>query len=104
MTVRITFKLPDGSERNVEVADGTSVMRAAVQYDVPGIEGECGGEMSCGTCHVYVGDELGSVTRAASNDELDILESFDNRTDRSRLGCQVKITGAVSACVEIPAS
>ncbi len=102
MGVTITFRLADGSERRVEVAEGTSVMRAAVQHDVPGIEGECGGEMSCGTCHVYVADELASVTRAASNDELDLLESFDNRTDRSRLGCQVKITGVVPASVEIP--
>ena len=38
----------------LEVAAGTTVMRAAVAAGVKGIVGECGGNMECATCHVYV--------------------------------------------------
>ena len=40
---KITYRLTDGTERIVDVEDGVSVMRAALENDVPGIIGECGG-------------------------------------------------------------
>ena len=43
-----------GREHLIEVSAGTSVMRAAVDNNVPGIDGDCGGECACATCHVYV--------------------------------------------------
>jgi hypothetical protein len=39
----IVFVLPGGAERRVTVPAGTSLMHAAVDHDVPGIVGECGG-------------------------------------------------------------
>jgi 2Fe-2S ferredoxin len=74
---------------DVDAEAGDSVMNAAVRGGVPGIEGECGGEMSCATCHVYVEDP--TIFISPSPDELDLLELADDRTERSRLGCQLKI-------------
>jgi ferredoxin, 2Fe-2S len=53
-------------------------MTVAVKHDVPGIDGECGGDMACGTCHVYL-DE-GSCTAVTPPADDEIVMS-DSRTD-----------------------
>lgn len=86
---KIRFAHADGREWSALVEDKESVMQAAVRVGVDGIIGECGGELSCGTCHVYVGDEARGYFPAAGADELDMLEVADDVTDESRLGCQL---------------
>ena len=88
--MQITYVQPDGTERSVEVAAGTSVMRGAVDNGVDGIVAECGGSCMCATCHVYV--EGGDVDRfaALSDDEDDMLEvAAAPRRSSSRLSCQL---------------
>ena len=46
-----------GNKNTVEVENGLSVMEGAVQNKVPGIDADCGGGMSCATCHVYVNED-----------------------------------------------
>jgi 2Fe-2S ferredoxin len=87
----VTFITTDGSEHVVSGRDGESLMQLGVQAGVPGIDGECGGEMSCATCHVWIENEWAGKLRAASQDELDLLELDDNFSDCSRLGCQIKL-------------
>ena len=41
----------NGKEHIVEVQNGLTVMEGAVQNDIPGIDADCGGSMSCATCH-----------------------------------------------------
>ncbi|MFP3336169.1 2Fe-2S iron-sulfur cluster-binding protein, partial [Pseudomonas sp. SIMBA_064] len=53
----ITFIQPDGSEQRIDAPVGLSVMQAAVNNQVPGILGDCGGSCSCATCHGYVDRE-----------------------------------------------
>ncbi len=50
----ITYIEYDGREHRVEVPLGLSVMRGAVNNNIPGIDADCGGECACATCHVYV--------------------------------------------------
>ena len=93
---RVTFVLPDGSERAVDAAAGTSLMRAAIDHDVPGIVGECGGCASCATCHVYVDAAwLARLTPAdaAEDDLLGFAEA--ERRPGSRLGCQIALDAAL---------
>lgn len=86
----IRFALRDGGVRDIDAANGESVMRAAVASGIPGILGECGGEMSCATCHVYVAPEWVSLLPPAGADECDLLELVDGyRPELSRLGCQI---------------
>ena len=40
-------------------------MAAAVRNGIPGIIGECGGNCSCATCHVYVDDEFSASVGGA---------------------------------------
>ena len=48
----------NGTEHEADVANGLSVMEGAIQNDIPGIDADCGGGMSCATCHVYINDCL----------------------------------------------
>jgi len=79
------------------IAEGTSgsVMELAKQYNVTGIDGDCGGVCSCATCHVHVAEEDFTKTGAPSEIEADMLELDDNVSDFSRLCCQVEVTDAV---------
>src|SRR6202163_4026916 len=51
---KITYIEHSGREHQVEVPLGLSVMRGAVDNNIPGIDADCGGECACATCHVYV--------------------------------------------------
>ena len=51
---KVTFVEHSGTEHEVDVPVGTSVMRGAVDNNIPGIDADCGGECACATCHVYV--------------------------------------------------
>ena len=49
---KITYIEHSGREHEVEVPPGLSVMRGAVDNNIPGIDADCGGECACATCHV----------------------------------------------------
>lgn len=87
----IHFRLPSGEVRKVDATDGESIMRIALANDVPGIVGECGGELSCATCHVHVDPEWAARVDPVSGDETDMLEMVDNLTAHSRLSCQIVV-------------
>ena len=50
----VTFIAHSGRETIVTAPDGVTVMRAAVNNGVPGIDADCGGCCACATCHVIV--------------------------------------------------
>jgi 2Fe-2S ferredoxin len=97
---KITFRLP-AEDRIVSAEPGESIMHVAVQANIPGIVGECGGDMSCATCHVYCEDQSGF--KRISADEEDLLELADDVRDTSRLSCQLKLTESTAeVTVEVP--
>ncbi len=96
----VTYVNPDGSEIRVDAAAGTSVMMAAVAEDVDGIVAECGGSLMCATCHVYVDDAFADRLPDMSPDEHEMLEATAcERTDRSRLSCQIVLTDELDGLV-----
>lgn len=88
---KITYFTKAGEQIQLNAESG-NVMKLAVDNDVPGIEGACGGVCSCATCHVHVDPTFSEKVGQASEIETDILELDDNYTEQSRLGCQIKIT------------
>ena len=57
------------------------------------MEGTCGGNMSCCTCHVYLEQpEIQALLPPPEEAELDMLDLAYDPKDTSRLGCQVKLT------------
>jgi len=76
----------------IDVDEGTTLMQAAVDNGIPGIDGDCGGQAACATCHVYVDqawvERTGSVTPA----EDSMLNTVLDRRPNSRLSCQIVMT------------
>ncbi|WP_441232346.1 2Fe-2S iron-sulfur cluster-binding protein [Tardiphaga sp. 215_C5_N2_1] len=84
----------------VEVAEGTTCMQAAVDNCVEGISGECGGCMTCGTCHVYVDPEFHGKLPLMDEAEDGILEGVaEERTTSSRLACQIVVTATLEGLI-----
>ena len=93
----ITYVDPSGGRHEIEAQPGDSVMETAVKNGVPGIIGECGGFLSCASCHVFVTDEwidqVGRAEDVEDDTEHVILDSAAaERQPGSRLSCQVKVT------------
>ena len=96
---RITYVEHNGTEHEVEVPAGTSLMQGAVNEMVPGIEGDCRGLCACGTCHVYIPAEWAGHCGEADELEQGMLEfAFDIASD-SRLSCQIEVTDAMEGMV-----
>ncbi len=98
--MKVTWILSDGRQISAEVKDGLNMMEAAVANNVPRVIGECGGSLSCATCHVYVdpawADRAGSPERFEDG-MLDVAEA--ERRETSRLSCQIKASAALDGLV-----
>ena len=103
---KVTYITHDGISYATNVEVGQSAMEGAVNHAVPGIDGDCGGNAACATCHVYVEpswtDRIGA---AASDNEAQMLSLTDAAAPNSRLACQIKITAALDGLVlHLPAA
>jgi 2Fe-2S ferredoxin len=99
---KITYLQADGTENTVEAQPGETLMSAALDNNVPGIDGDCGGNCACATCHVFVEGEL---VGGAGDEERDMLAIADDVQENSRLGCQILITAEMDGLViRLPAS
>jgi len=87
----IIFVKPDGSENTIAVENGTTVMEAGRDANL-GIEGTCGGCLSCATCHVIIDPDWFPKTGAPNEDEVDMLDLAFGLSDTSRLGCQIEMS------------
>jgi ferredoxin, 2Fe-2S len=101
---KLTFLSADGTVRAVDGSVGESVMLAAVQNGVPGIIAECGGNASCGTCHVWVTEDYVDAVGEPNDTEEDMLDlAVSDRRPGSRLSCQIRVTEDLDGLtVEIP--
>lgn len=79
----------DGAESTIEVEDGLTVMEAIRDNGFDELLALCGGCCSCATCHIHVDPEFAAKLPEMSEDEDDLLESSDHRSDASRLSCQI---------------
>ncbi|MCK1553483.1 2Fe-2S iron-sulfur cluster binding domain-containing protein [Bradyrhizobium sp. 177] len=79
-------------EYQIAVPVGTTLMRAAVDNGVPGIDGDCNGECACGTCHVYVDSSWLLKVGERTSTEKQLLSFASAAGANSRLACRVLIT------------
>lgn len=87
---QVTFVEPSGTPITVDAPAGESLMRAAVNNDIDGVIGECGGACCCATCHVYVDETSTPHVPAVRDMEAQMLEHVAApRNSNSRLACQI---------------
>lgn len=88
--VNVVLVEADGTQRKVEGRSGQSLMRAAVSNAVEGIAADCGGCMTCATCHVFVDEAWFARVGPPSPEEDSMLEfTAVPRRATSRLSCQI---------------
>jgi ferredoxin, 2Fe-2S len=98
--VKITYVLADGSRREIDAALGASIMETAIRNNVKGIDAECGGCLSCATCHVYVDEAWSGKLPPPEPDEEDMLGFVaSDRKPGSRLSCQLKLAPSIDGIV-----
>lgn len=98
----INFVKPDGSTHAIEAKEGLNLMEVGRDANM-GVEGTCGGSLSCATCHLIFDEDGFAKVGAASEDEMDMLDLAFNVEPTSRLGCQVKVSAEIDGItVRVP--
>ena len=100
---KITYNSHDHNTHTIEVQNGLTVMEGAIQNDIPGIDADCGGGMSCATCHVYVNEEWLDKLPKKEDGEEDMLDMAFEPKPNSRLSCQLTVSDTLDGLiVDIP--
>lgn len=76
---------------------GLNMMEVCKMSELP-VEGTCGGMAMCASCHMYI--ESDHELPEKTDGEEDMLdEAFFVDDEKSRLGCQIKITNDLEGLV-----
>lgn len=95
MNVSVHFTTRTGRQISVSAAPGTRLLDLALDSLVPGIVGQCGGGITCATCHIKVPEPWLERLPAQHSDETDLLAYVHNAGPDSRLACQIRLTEAL---------
>ena len=100
---KITFIETCGPPHTIDVPDGSSLMQAAVNHNIPGIDADCGGAITCGTCLICVPIDWLDKTGERSELEKQMLAFAGLDADNARLSCQIIASPALDGLsVRIP--
>lgn len=98
--MQATWHLPNGETRTATVKPGQNLMQVAVAQGIPQIIGECGGSLSCATCHVVVDPAWFAKTGGPGEFEDDMLDATEvERRPTSRLSCQIKYSDMLDGLI-----
>lgn len=95
-----------GATTTLQGQPGQSLMEAAIAANAAGIEADCGGLLTCGTCHVFVREPHAAALPPADADESAMLDfTAQARRPNSRLSCQIRLDASMQGLtVDLPAS
>jgi len=100
MTVTVHLVEIDGTRHSLVGNPGQSLMRVATDAGLDGIKADCGGCMTCATCHVVVDAGWADRLPPPSGDEEAMLEmTAAPRRPTSRLSCQIVLSEALDGFV-----
>jgi ferredoxin len=75
---------------------GERLLDACQRAGLP-LEGTCGGDMACATCHVVIAADDFDRLPVASEEEEDMLDLVPDARRTSRLACQIVLTPMLEA-------
>ena len=105
--IKVHLVPADGGEAlTLQAKPGQSLMQAAVAANVHGIEAECGGLLTCATCHVYVREPFADKLPPPTGDERGMLDfTASPKKANSRLSCQIALVPELDGLtVDLPAT
>ena len=104
--IHIRFIAADHTARDITCAPGQSLMKAAIDAGIDEIAADCGGTLTCATCHVYVDEAWAARLPAPVADESDMLDFAAAPVQpHSRLSCQIALTPELDGLVvHLPAT
>ena len=91
MTVPVTVLDRAGQAHQVDCLEGISLMENIRAAGLDELLALCGGNLSCGTCHIHVAPQWLAKLPPLSPDEHHLLEISEHRTTASRLSCQLEV-------------
>lgn len=83
-----------GEQHELEGLEGWRVMEVIRDWGL-NIKAECGGALSCATCHVYIDPDWTEIVGSPSEEEEDMLDSVGDVRPTSRLSCQILMSDAL---------
>lgn len=81
-----------GEETTIDADVGLTLMEAIRENGVDELLALCGGCCSCATCHVHIDPGAFDKFPPVSEDENDLLDGSEYRTEFSRLSCQLTVS------------
>jgi 2Fe-2S ferredoxin len=103
-TVTCHLQAADGTPHTLSAKTGQSLMQAAMDAGIGGITADCGGVVSCATCHVIVAPVWAPLLEPPDEDEEAMLAmTAAPREPGSRLSCQITLVPALDGlAVRLP--
>jgi 2Fe-2S ferredoxin len=89
----------NGKNHTIEAQPGKTLMENVLAHAVPGIDADCGGACACGTCHCFVSEEWQGIAGDADAMEESMLGMRPDRSEQSRLSCQIQVSEAMEGMV-----
>ncbi|MFB8387512.1 2Fe-2S iron-sulfur cluster-binding protein [Microbacterium sp. NPDC055910] len=103
MSAQVTYVSASGEEVTFEGDAGDSVMEVATRNGLSTIVAECGGSMSCSTCHVFVDEASSGLFEPLTELEDEMLDTTAvDREECSRLSCQLVLPDGAVVRVTTP--
>lgn len=95
----ITVITRQGDSRQVEASTDLSLMEVIRDNGFDELLALCGGCCSCATCHVHIDPAFAGHLPPMGDDENDLLDSTEHRSEASRLSCQIPVTDALDGLI-----
>lgn len=105
-TITVHLQAASGNLHTLQARVGRSLMQEAVSAGVEEIAADCGGSLTCATCHVMVSAEWVARLPAPSADEKSMLDMTAAPGEAgSRLSCQITLAPTLNGLhVRLPAT